>query len=357
MPGDVTADQLDPQAAAELRTLPGDLADAVARYLVAAGREEDPERAYEYARAGRGLAARVGIVRETAAIAAYQAGKWADALTEFRAARRLTGRDSYLPLMADSERALGRLDRALDLVTGPEARAADRATQLELLIVESGIRRDQGLPEAAVVALQAPELSERRGRAANARLLYAYADALLDAGREEEARDWFGRAAAADSAGETDAAERVDELDEVLFEDLDESDEDAEDSEDDDADDLDDEDDEDDDPDDPDDLEDLDDEDSEDGSDEDAGDDELDDAADLDDEDDELDDVDDLDESDEDDEPDEDDAEDEDLDDTGEPESLGDLAALDEPGDDDEDRPGDGASSGDDPEPGDTPRA
>lgn len=371
MPGDVTADQLDPQAAAELRTLPGDLADAVARYLVAAGREEDPERAYEYARAGRGLAARVGIVRETAAIAAYQAGKWADALTEFRAARRLTGRDSYLPLMADSERALGRMDRALDLVTGPDARAADRATQLELLIVESGIRRDQGLPEAAVVALQVPELSERRGRTANARLLYAYADALLDAGREEEARDWFGRAAAADSAGETDAAERVDDLDEVLFEDLDESDEDAEDgseddeddedSELDDADDLDeldaeddepDEDDEDDDADDLDDLEDLDDEDSEDESGEDAGDDELDDADDLDDEDDELDDVDGLDDSDEDDEPDEDDAEDEELNDTGEPESLGDLAAPDEPGDDDEDRPGDGASPGDDPEPG-----
>ena len=242
MPGDITADQLDAEAAAELRTLPGDLADAVARYLVAAGREEDPERAYEYAHAARGLAARVGIVRETSAIAAYQAGKWADALAEFRAARRLTGRDSYLPLMADSERALGRLDRALDLVTGPEARAADRATQLELLIVESGIRRDQGLAEAAVVALQVPELKGRRGRAGNARLLYAYADALLEAGREEEAREWFGRAAAADTAGETDAAERVDELDDVLFEDLDgadDSDEDDEDDEDEDPDDSD----------------------------------------------------------------------------------------------------------------------
>ena len=224
VPGDITADQLDPQAAAELRTLPGDLADAVARYLVAAGREEDPERAYDYARAARGLAARVGIVRETAAIAAYQAGKWQDALAELRAAKRLTGRSSYLPLMADSERALGRMDRALDIVTGPEAQAADRATQLELLIVESGIRRDQGLPEAAVVALQVPELNERRGRAANARLLYAYADALLEAGRDEEAREWFGRAAGADLADETDAAERVDELDNVLFEDLDDED-------------------------------------------------------------------------------------------------------------------------------------
>jgi tetratricopeptide (TPR) repeat protein len=193
----------------------------VARYLVATGLQEDPERAYEYAKAARGLAARVGIVRETCAIAAYQAGHWSDALAEFRAARRLTGRDSYLPLMADCERALGRLDRALDIVSGPEARSADRATQVELRIVESGIRRDQGLADAGVVALQIPELTDKRGRAGRGRLFYAYADALLDAGREEEARDWFRKAAAADAVGETDAAERLDELDEVLIEDLD----------------------------------------------------------------------------------------------------------------------------------------
>ena len=207
-----------------MRTLPGDLADVVARYLVAAGQEEDPDRAYQYAVAARELAARVGIVRETCAIAAYQAGQWSDALAEFRAARRLTGRAAYLPLMADCERGLGRLDRALEIVTGPEARAADRATQLELRIVESGIRRDQGLPEAAVVALQVPELTSKRSRAGQARLSYAYADALLDAGREEEAREWFTRAAAADRSGETDAADRVEELDDVLFEDLDDAD-------------------------------------------------------------------------------------------------------------------------------------
>jgi tetratricopeptide (TPR) repeat protein len=182
--------------------------------------EEDAERAYQYAQAARELAARVGIVRETCGIAAYQAERWADALTEFRAARRLTGRNTYLPLMADCERGLDRLDRALDLVTGRDAQAADRATQIELKIVESGIRRDQGLPEAGVVALQIPELTDKRGRA-SARLLYAYADALLDAGREDEARQWFEKAAAADRGGETDAAERLNEFDGVLIEDLD----------------------------------------------------------------------------------------------------------------------------------------
>ena len=220
MPASITADQLDPEAREELRTLPGDLADAVARLLAAASLEEDPDRAYRYAKTARGLAARVGVVRETAGIAAYRAGQWADALAELRAARRLTGRDSYLPLMADSERALGRLDKALELASGADARKADRRTQIELRIVESGIRRDQGLAEAAVVALQIPELTEGRKRSGSARLLYAYADALLDAGRADEAREWFARSAAADADGETDAAERFDELDDVAFTDL-----------------------------------------------------------------------------------------------------------------------------------------
>jgi tetratricopeptide (TPR) repeat protein len=205
---------------AELRTLPGDLAEVIARLLVATAVTDDPDQAYRYAKQARGLAARVGVVRETCAIAAYQAGDWAGALTEFRAARRLTGRTSYLPLMADCERALGRLDRALELVTGPEASAADRETQLELRIVESGIRRDQGLLDAAVVALQGPELRGGRIRPEHARLYYAYADALLQAGREDDAREWFGRAAAADVEGETDAAERVEALDDIDFDDL-----------------------------------------------------------------------------------------------------------------------------------------
>jgi tetratricopeptide (TPR) repeat protein len=220
IPESITADQLDAEALAELRTLPGDLASVIARLLVATSLAEDPDQAYRYATKARGLAARVGVVRETCAIAAYQAGDWTTALAEFRAARRLTGRASYLPLMADCERALGRLDRALDLVSGPDAQAADQPTRVELRIVESGIRRDQGLLDAAVVALQGPELTGDRIKPEYARLYYAYADALLQAGREDEARNWFGRAASADVDDETDAAERYEELDDFSFDDL-----------------------------------------------------------------------------------------------------------------------------------------
>ncbi len=212
-------------ARAELRTLPGHLADAVAGWLAAAAAEPDPDRAFEYAVQARKLAARVGVVRETAGVAAYRAGRWAVALAELRTARRLTGRVSYLPLMADSERALGRADRALALIHDPETGHLDRATQIELLIVESGIRRDQGRAAAGAVVLQVPELTDGIRRPWSARLFYAYADALYDAGRKDEARDWFGRAAALDPEEETDAGERYEVLDSILIEDLAEPDE------------------------------------------------------------------------------------------------------------------------------------
>ena len=197
------------------------------RRLLAASLADDPEAGYQHAMEARRMAARVGIVRETVGIAAYRAGHWAEALAELRAARRLTGRTSYLPMMADSERALGRIDRALGVIAESARATLDRATEVELRIVESGIRRDQGLAEAAVVVLQLPELRERRLRPWSARLFYAYADALLDAGRTEQAREWFARAAAADPDEMTDAAERFDALDDdIVIDDLADDDED-----------------------------------------------------------------------------------------------------------------------------------
>ena len=79
----------------------------------------------------------------------------------------------------------------------------------------SGIRRDLGQLEAAQLALQIPQLKGRRRKPWSARLSYAYAEALLALGRDDDARDWFARAADADDELETDAAERLAELDGV----------------------------------------------------------------------------------------------------------------------------------------------
>ncbi|MEV6985440.1 hypothetical protein AB0M95_29850 [Sphaerisporangium sp. NPDC051017] len=185
--------------------------------------DDDPELAYEHAKVARRFAARIGVVREAVGLAAYRAGQYAEALSDLRAARRLTGSDEFLPIMADCERGLGRPERALDLVRSPEAERLDRAGRIELAIVESGARRDLGQHDAAVITLQRlPELRVQEPRPWSARLTFAYADALAQAGHVEAATDWFERAMAFDEDGETDAAERYAELTGAVIEDVEE---------------------------------------------------------------------------------------------------------------------------------------
>ncbi|MFC7330590.1 hypothetical protein [Marinactinospora rubrisoli] len=210
----MTPAELDSEVRGELSTLPRSLAEIVARHLVAAGRllEEDPERAYAHAAYARNKASRVGAVREASGLAAYRVGRWQEALADLRAARRMTGRSSYLAVMADCERGLGRPERALEIARSPEARDLDIADRIELRIVASGARRDMGELPAALAELQGPELKERRARPWVARLFYAYADALLALDREGEAREYFARASAVDQEGVTDADERLAEI-------------------------------------------------------------------------------------------------------------------------------------------------
>ncbi|MDP9844729.1 hypothetical protein [Streptosporangium lutulentum] len=189
------------------------------------------EEAYEHTKVARRFAARIGVIREAVGIAAYHAGHFAEALSDLRAARRMTGSDAFLPVMADCERGLGRPERALDLVRSKEAEHLDRMGKIELAIVESGARRDLGQKDAAVITLQRlPELRDTRPQPWSARLAFAYADALAEAGHEGPAAEWFGRSMAFDEDGETDAAERYAELTGAVIEDL-EEDEDGEDGE------------------------------------------------------------------------------------------------------------------------------
>jgi tetratricopeptide (TPR) repeat protein len=222
LPDDVDARMLDPEVRTELRPLARETADTVARHLVMAGRllEDEPEQALAHARAARALAGRVGPVREAAGLTAYAAGEWAEALSELRAERRITGSSAHLPVMADCERALGRPERALALGDDPAVPSLEQAVRVELVIVLAGARRDLGQLDAAVVQLQEPARRTSRKRPWAARLWYAYADALLATGREAEARDWFAAAAEVDTDATTDAEDRLLELDGVVLEDL-----------------------------------------------------------------------------------------------------------------------------------------
>lgn len=211
LPEDVRAGDLDRDVRAELRGLAPLTADKVARHLVVAGRamDDDPELALQHARAATALAGRVAVVREANGLAAYAAGEYGDALAELRAARRMTGSSAHLALMADSERGLGRPERALDLVQEGARVVLPADVAVELAIVGSGARRDLGQFAAAVVTLQGAALDDAAVHPWTPRLWYAYAAALADAGRPEEALRWFASAAAVDEAEETDAAERA----------------------------------------------------------------------------------------------------------------------------------------------------
>jgi tetratricopeptide (TPR) repeat protein len=211
--------ELDREMRAELRTFPREVADQVARHLVAAARflDSEPELAFAHAVAARRRGARIAAVREATGLTAYRAGLYAEALKELRAARRLSGSVVHLPIMADCERGLGRPERALEIANGDDARELDPAGRAEMRIVAAGARRDMGQLDAALVTLDGPELRSSSPAPWVARLRFAYADTLLAAGRADEARDWFERAADADVEGHTAAAERLAELDGVWF--------------------------------------------------------------------------------------------------------------------------------------------
>ncbi|WP_343447801.1 tetratricopeptide repeat protein [Micromonospora schwarzwaldensis] len=175
--------------------------------------------------AARRLASRIAAVREAVGLAAYHSGEWQTAIAELRTYHRMTGLQSHLAVLADCERALGRPERAIDLFRGADQAKLDQAVAIELLIVAAGARGDLGQKDAAVAMLQVRELTAESAEPWAARLRYAYADALLAVGRREEAREWFSRASDIDSDGETDAAERLLELDGVVIEGDDEDDE------------------------------------------------------------------------------------------------------------------------------------
>ncbi|MDX3693101.1 hypothetical protein PV726_22665 [Streptomyces europaeiscabiei] len=219
IPEDVTGEEIDKDVRQELQSLPKTLADDVAKNLVMVARliDEDPEGAYGYSRVALRLASRVAAVREAAGFAAYANQKYSEALAEFRAARRMTGNVDLWPVMADCERGLGRPEKTLDMAGAPEVHKLDKAGQVEMRLVAAGARRDMDQLDAAIVTLQSPELASNSVQPWTARLRYAYADALLAAGREGEAREWFAKAVEADKDGSTDASDRLAEMDGVEF--------------------------------------------------------------------------------------------------------------------------------------------
>lgn len=223
---DIDLHELPVGVRAELRGLRPDAAEEVGNYLVMAGRlvAQDPEAALPYAQAVKNRASRLPVAREALAEVAYAAQRFDIALTEFRALRRMTGNPEYLPVLADCERAVGRITAAMQLIKSGLAEVDNATIRIELHLVESGIRYDQGQVKEALRVLKEAiaETGKRGSKIARARLRYAYADLLLELGHRELAEKWFSTAAGLDEFGETDAEIRLAELSgiEILTADL-----------------------------------------------------------------------------------------------------------------------------------------
>ena len=200
---DVTGKELDRVARAQLRYLEERSASWVAKHLVMAGRllEEDPELAYQHTLAASRRGGRVAVVREAVGIAAYHAGKYADALRELRTHRRISGSDYNLPLIADSLRGLGRAEKAIELAHSEECANLETAVKVEMQMVAAGSYADLGKLDKALAELESLEqLNFNRAFSFSPRLFTAYADLLSAAGRAEDAKRWNAQVEVAESA-------------------------------------------------------------------------------------------------------------------------------------------------------------
>lgn len=207
---DVTGKELDFAAQRELRALEKDNAEAVAKHLVMAGRylEIDPAFALEHAKYAVKRAGRISAVREAAGVTAYVAEDFEMALRELRTHRRISGSQEHLALLIDSERALGRIPKALELAEESKTYDLPAAERVEIALVVSGIKHDQGDLKGALKALEIPQLNSKRGFEYSPRLFSAYADLLEEDGRAKEAARWFRLARMTEAAlGQGDFAE------------------------------------------------------------------------------------------------------------------------------------------------------
>ncbi len=193
IPAGVAADELDKAALRALSTLSGANQEIVARHLVTAGQliDVEPELAYQHAQAAVRRAGRVDAVREAAALTAYASGRYEEALREVRAVRRMRGDDSLRAIEADSERGLGRPEKAVEITEAVDTSKLRLDEQVELVLVAAGARSDLGQIELALAIIEQAQakLPVEADAMLVRRLGLMQADLLEQAGRLEDSKE------------------------------------------------------------------------------------------------------------------------------------------------------------------------
>lgn len=125
----------------------------------------------------------------------------------------MSGSDDYIPVIADCERAAGKPRAALDLIHETDASKLSPLQQVELLLVEAGARSDMGQPGEAIRLLESAISREKRWPAyGQARLRFAYAELLVEAGQTAKGIEWLEAAKRFDPEDELGLVDRIAEL-------------------------------------------------------------------------------------------------------------------------------------------------
>jgi tetratricopeptide (TPR) repeat protein len=153
--------------------------------------EGDYERVIEALVTAKRDAPRSPTVRELLGLAHYRLGRFRDAARELAAYRRLSGSVDQDPTFADAERALGRPDKAVEILSELPRDEVSEEVLIEALVVLAGALRELGRADDAVSALREGPVRPAQVLPHHLRLWYALADALEDADNRREARSWW----------------------------------------------------------------------------------------------------------------------------------------------------------------------
>ncbi|MFA5787988.1 MAG: hypothetical protein WDA71_13580, partial [Actinomycetota bacterium] len=169
----------------------------MAEALSAVG-EERYEGALEAGRRAKALAPRSASVRELMGVVLYRLGRWREAQAELGAYARMSGRHDEDHLLADCARALGRPERAVELVKLLDAKTIDEEVWSEALIVGAGAYADMNQAEAGLALLHHGSLHPGELEPHHLRLWYALGDLSERCGRKAEAAQAFAAIVARD---------------------------------------------------------------------------------------------------------------------------------------------------------------
>lgn len=189
MPKGLEYSMLSKESRERLRGLSKEHSENIGLHILAAYalQEEDPELALEHAKWAAKQASRIDFSRETLGFIAYRQGDYKLAAREFRTAMRMNGYMDYLPFIADCERGMGNLDKALEICMSDEARRVTGEVKAEMFLVYAGVLADTNHADKAIELVHAMGRSKGLPGEYRMRAVQAEQYFLEEAGRSDEA--------------------------------------------------------------------------------------------------------------------------------------------------------------------------